>query len=230
MDIRTHLEDYVMHAKNDIQIRNQLIIDYKPFIIKTISDKQSHLLPNHYEDLVSVGMSAFEEAIKDYDSDKGTFISFAKRIISLRGIDYYRKIKRIEKKEIPLDGTDDKTQWYQDKSALDEYEQNQINNERIEEIERYKIVLKEWGITLSDLVDHSPKNDSLKKQYMDLAKKIISNDLIMKNLLEVKRLPINFLLKNSSVNRRKIERGRIYIIAIVLIMHGDFSTLKNYLS
>jgi len=78
----------------DKLLKDRFISDYKPFIIKSVSQ----ILNNRYIDIenseeYSVGLIAFNEAIEKYDKDKKC--SFKKIFIP----GYAAKVNRLPKKE-----------------------------------------------------------------------------------------------------------------------------------
>ena len=72
-------------------------------------------------------------------------------------------------------------------------------------------------------------NDSfLKTSYTPkkIAEKIASDDYLFNELCKTKRLPIKQLEKLFPIHRKKIERGRIYIIALVIAIKIKLSFLQ----
>ncbi len=91
MFFRRSLEERVEKAKKNKEELNKLIEIYKPFIASTMQKKTGRFLQYGYDDELTIGMMAFKEAIDSYDKNKGKFLNFAKMVINLRCIDYYRK-------------------------------------------------------------------------------------------------------------------------------------------
>ena len=82
----------------DERLREQFIVDYRPFVIKTISRFCGKFIELENADEYSVGLIAFNEAINGYDPVKGSgFISFAGQVIRRRLIDHSRKNKNHDK-------------------------------------------------------------------------------------------------------------------------------------
>lgn len=228
MIFKKSLEERVIIAKNDDREMENLIEEFKPFIASVAQNKVGRFLRYGHDDELTVGMMAFKEAIDSFDNEKGKFLSFARQVISLRMIDYYRKNK--EKNNIiyiNMSEEEEKIDFGAVK-AIEKHSKENENEERKLEILQYKKELKEWGITFENLVEVSPKQERLRKIYKDIAYHIASNQELMSGLLKTKRLPIKEIEKKLKVHRKKIERGRIYIIALLIVIIGDYEYIKEY--
>ncbi|KPU27605.1 RNA polymerase sigma factor SigI [Caloranaerobacter sp. TR13] len=231
MLFRKSLEDRVEKAKKDAEELNNLIKEYKPFIASTIQKKTGKFLKYGYDDELTIGMMAFKEAIESYDRSKGKFLSFAKMVISLRIIDYYRKKEKDKKvilfNEIESNEENSNINYSLDKSitVFRDREENEI---RKIEIQEYKKELNDWGIDFYDLVKESPKQDKVRKLYKEIAKKIVEDTTVLQSLLSTRRLPIKEIQKIMPIHRKKLERGRKYIIAMVIVLIGDYQYIREY--
>ncbi|MNN33555.1 RNA polymerase sigma factor SigI [compost metagenome] len=175
---------------------------------------------------------AFSEAIQSYKVDRGDFLSFAQRLIKLRLIDNYRKQNR--QKEAKFSGLEEledeiKVQ-YIDKVSLENYKQEGIDYLRKLEIEQFSKELVEYDISFDDLIKVSPKWKSTKVLYNTLIKESIKNTLVMKSFTRNKTLNIKELEKVTNIPRKKIERARRYIVAVLIILVGDYEYLRDYIS
>jgi RNA polymerase sigma factor len=232
MFFRKSLEDRVIKAKKDEDELNRLIEEYKPFIASTVQKKTGRFLRYGYDDELSIGMLAFKEAIDCYDKSKGKFLSFAKQVISLRVIDYYRKHSKVNNEVYisEINHEDDSNVCEIGiKKAITKYQDKEENEIRKLEIIQYKKELSEWGIDFSSLVSASPKQQNVRELYKKVAKIIVENEYILEILISKKRLPIKEIQKIISVHRKKLERGRIYIIALVIVLIGDYEYIKEYI-
>ena len=91
------------------------------------------------------------------------------------------------------------------------------------EVIDYSALLSRWGIGLTELASASPKNEDLKNDYQKIARMIAGDEILLNGLMEKKRLPIKEIEKEVQIHRKKVERGRIYIIAMVLAIVSGFS-------
>ncbi|RKD34674.1 RNA polymerase sigma-I factor [Thermohalobacter berrensis] len=229
---KENLEERVERAKKDSDELNKLIKEYRPFIISTVQKKVGRYVKSSQDDEISIGMIAFKEAIDSFDSNKGKFLSFAKQVINLRLIDYYRKEKNKER-EVYLDTSeednDNKIYEIGTNKAIEIHRLKEENEIRKFEIIEYGKELKKWGIDFNDLVKVSPKSKRLRELYKEISKIIVGNKELLDDLIRTKRLPIKKIQKFKKVHRKKIERGRIYIIALVLIFIGEYEYIKSYI-
>lgn len=226
------IEDRVVIAKNNEEELNKIIEEYKPFIASVVNKKVGRYVKYGHDDELSIGLLAFKEAIDSYDRKKGKFIPFAKQVISIRLIDYYRKTKK-EKNIIYLNIDDElensEISNIEKEKAILNYEKNEENEIRKLEIIEYSKELKNWNIDFNDLVKASPKQKKLREIYKEVSKVIVNNAEILKELLSKKRLPINKIVQIYDIHRKKLERGRIYIIALVIAQIGDYELIKEYI-
>jgi len=220
---RQSLEDRVINVRNDNDKTGRLISEFKPFIASVAQKRVGRFLEYGVDDELSVGLIAFKEAMDSYDKNKGKFLSFAKLVISMRLIDYYRKQKR--ETTLSLDDEQSTTDAI-DVKSMDSYRIDEENEKRVLEIIEYRAELEKWGISLEDLAKVSPRKESLREHYKKIARVIVENSDILNILLRTKRLPVKEIEEIIPIHRKKLERGRIYIIAVVLALVSNFSYLN----
>lgn len=219
--------------KGDLELRNQLISQYKPFIAKTVSTVCKRYI-DEQDDEFSIGLIAFNEAIEKYSTDKGSsLLAFAELIIKRKVIDYIRKeVKMGRMVHFDLnEGEED--EFLQSKIeadlSLEEYNRFIEQEHRKEEIMYYQKVLKEFGLSFEELVEQSPKHMDARQNAIQVAKVLIEEESLKKILFQKKRLPVKQLEKKVDVSRKTIERNRKYIIAMAIILAGDYVYLKEYI-
>ena len=83
-------------ASKDQHAMEEFILQHELFILKCASST-THSFVTKSDDEWSISLSAFTQAIEDYDSSKGSFYSFAKLVIKRRLIDYIRSQSRHNK-------------------------------------------------------------------------------------------------------------------------------------
>jgi len=81
------LADRVLIAKSSDGEMNDLLREYRPFILSAVLTNS----PKAEEDYVQAGMLAFAQAVRTFEPGKGSFLSFAKLLISRRVIDCIRQ-------------------------------------------------------------------------------------------------------------------------------------------
>lgn len=227
------LEQLVDEAKEDLEMRNQLIAQYSPFMIK-VASKVCKQYIDRSRDEYSIALEAFNEAIETYDETQGRhFLSFAEMVIRRRVIDYIRKESR-QTRDIFLEqeGKDDEEQvesLAQINASIAQYHEAQERERRREEIKEYQLLLKTFDITFDELANCCPKHMDARENAKQIACILATRSELADYLLEKKQLPLKKLLKFVQCSRKTIERNRKYIIALALIHIGQFDSLRSYL-
>jgi RNA polymerase sigma factor len=226
------LEDAIKRIKaGDNDLKEKLLIDYKPFIIKSISKVTKRYVDEKNSDELSIGYMAFNEAIDCYNTNKGCgFLSFCDSVIQRRVIDYVRKNSK-HAKTYPLshfEGEDGEAfeEKYLSIAADTQYE----HVETKEEIMAFEEKLGAYGITLEELVVCCPKHKDSKLLSIDIARVIADRDDLFEKLDRKKCVPMSDLMKLVNVNPKTVERNRKFIIAVVLILRSDIEILKGYIN
>ncbi|MED4299928.1 RNA polymerase sigma factor SigI [Geobacillus stearothermophilus] len=214
-------------------LRNELIQQYKPFIAKTVSGVCKRFIREE-DDEASIGLIAFNEAIEKYAPHKGgSFLSFAELLIKRRLIDYIRKEARTRDAvwytEDREDGEQTAQAYLDAKLSVDEFYKQIEQEQRREEIIHYQQVLKQFGIHFHDLVEQSPKHKDARLNAIRVAQLLVEKEELLGLLFQKKQLPIKQLETMASVSRKTIERNRKYIIAVAVILAGDYIYLKDYI-
>lgn len=227
------LEEKVIHIqKGDHTLQNELIEAYKPFIAKSVSSVCKRYI-HEADDEFSIGLIAFDEAIQKYNSDKGSsMLSFADVIIKRRVIDYIRTQSKHKNLSFEIDEVmeEDNTQsLIEAKVSIDAYQKEKDTEKRRNEIIHFSHVLKDYEMSFEDLVKQSPKHADARLNAMRVASTLVSDASLQQFLIEKKKLPIKQLEETVQVSRKTIERNRKYIIAIALILLGDYVYLRDYI-
>ena len=208
------LEQEVLKAKNNKNSLNNLISDYRPFIQKAVYDTCQRYVEWGRDEELSVGLLAFEEAIRRYEPQKGSFLPLARTTIKSRVIDYLRKENKHQ--HIDLD-------------VVKEDIVVESINPLAEEIRDLQLYLSKYDISFQDLPDISPVKKELREDLKYVAKVIAKDSNLMKTIIEKKQLPVKAIAKESGVSHKKLERNRIYIITMALIWYLDLPLIQGYL-
>lgn len=217
--------------ENEVET-SRFIEEYKPFIASCTEKVTGRFMRYGLDDELSIALIAFQEAIKAYDKSKGSFLSFARRVISLRLIDYYRKEKK-NSNLVPLTTYDNENEGEIDLSlqqSLDMYNESEANEYRRLEIKELSEELLKWGITFSSIAEASPKHKNTRKLYFLVIKFLLSRDDLIRYIKAKKQLPLAEIEKYLRIPRKKVERGRKYIIVVLIILTGDYYYIKDYVS
>jgi RNA polymerase sigma factor len=230
--VSSKLQEEVLEVKKGSMDINIFIEKYQPFIFSTIKELKGRYI-DESDELSTVGMLAFKEAVDSFDPAKGNFYSFAKKVIKLRLIDHYRKNKKRKEKVIPIfEDTEykNKLSKIEQDQAFDQYLIEEETKLRREEIKEYVLELKEYDINLKELEKLSPRKKKLKEMYYNSADYIVEDEDLYKNFIESHRLPAKELSENLKINRKQLDRGRKYIISLVILKKGNYEMLAEYIN
>ncbi len=228
------IEITIAKIKNgDTHLKDGLINDYKPFILKVISTVTGKFVDIKNSDELSIGLMAFNEAIDSYNADKNVgFLRFAETVIKRRIVDYMRKDYK-NSKVYPFTYF----QTNDDNEDIDIIENKYMaveagtffdNVELKEEIALFRAKLKDFGISLIDLVGNAPKHTDSKKLAISIARVLSENKTLSDALITKKTIPMCQLMKIVQVNRKTVERNRKFIIAVYLILNSRLEVLQEY--
>lgn len=214
--------------KGDRELKECFLNDYKPFIAKVVSQiTGKYIYPEESEEF-SIALIAFNEAIDNFnEKTNGNFLSFSKQNIKWKLINHYKKHIK-DKNVYPFTYFDNENNKDFEERYL-KIDSNQVYEsiERKEQIAHLTKKLNDFGITFEDLLTSGPKHKDSKDLLIGIANEIFSRKEIYNKLLAQKSIPVNDLLKVTSVSRRTIERNRKFIIAACLIFNEDFDFLRN---
>lgn len=219
-------------AKNgDELVREEFIENHKPFIVKISSNVCKHYLTWGHDGELSIALVAFNEAIDKYEPNDGaSFYGFAKTVITRRLIDYFRKESKHQLLLLtPAESDNDALYDYDAEASLGMYKKEKQNYDFAETVKGYVLVLTEYGITLEDLVQVSPKHRDSKATLYRVAQELCARSNLLQYLIKNKCLPLKELEFITGIKRKVLERGRKYLIATVLILSvPEFKSLKSF--
>ncbi len=234
--------DNINRAKTDPEYRNIFIEENEKFILACAYKAVGRFVTKS-DDVWSIALIAFNEAIDAYDEDKGSFASFSSLIIRRRVIDHLRVEGRYDK-EIAFDMSDMDTQDEDDpgSKALERQVKTKVSQMSREvpsdassaitvkdEIEALKAVLDGFSFSFFDLTECSPKAAKTKKACGEAVRCLLGNKELYSKMLSSKMLPIAEIEKNTALPRKILERHRKYIITAGIILGGDYPLLSEYM-
>lgn len=213
-------------------LEEELINEYKPFIIKVVSKTTGKYFDMENSEEFSIGLIAFNEAIECYNERKNpNFLSFAEMVIKRRVIDYIRSNCK-NNKVYPFTYFDsdvnENRNSFEEKYLKVDASFQLDNIETKEEIALFTKKLSEFGIRLEDLVKSAPKHMDSKRLAIKIARVLAENKELFDKLVKKKNIPMVDLMKQVNVNPKTIERNRKFIIAVCLILNGNLDVLQGY--
>ncbi len=234
------LQQLVRQAQQgDREARERLIATYRPFIMRAASSVSGRFVRAGQDDEASVAMMAFDEAITSYRQQGGrSFFSFAEMVIRRRLIDYFRR-ESSRRQEVPLsslalegedgEASDDPLLQVEAREAHRQFEDEVLARERREEIQRLAHQLRSLGIAFQDLVDRTPRHRDARERALAVARLLADKPELCEQVVRRGNLPLKELETVAGVSRKTLERQRKYIIALALILSGNYPHLREYL-
>ena len=232
-------DQLIVAAKaGDDDARNELIRAYTPFVLKVASRVCGRYLHPGQDEEISIGLLAFNEAIDRFDARRGNnFIAFAETVIKRRLIDHFRK-QTATRVAVPFSDleTEDEdghpVNQVDIQAALDRHALAEEAWERRQEILRLQQELAQFGIRFSDLVESCPKHKDARDRAIQVARRLATVPAYREALLKNRTLPLRELAADPLVqaSRKTLERQRKYIVAVALILMGDYVYLQEYVA
>lgn len=226
-----NLNEIICRVKaGDNDLREQVINDYKHFVISCISKSMNKYIDVENSEEFSIGLIAFNSAIDDYNEAKNAnFLNFAELVINRRLINYMNK-ERKNQNTYPFSYFEDRNDSVLEKSIekkstlihFDSYEAR-------EEIAIYIDKLNKFGISLDELIKKTPKHKDSRKMLINIAKTIADNDILYEKLNRKMCIPMKDLIQYTSVNPKTIEKNRKYIVATCIAFNSDLDIIKGFL-
>ncbi|MBE0465789.1 MAG: sigma-70 family RNA polymerase sigma factor [Candidatus Desulforudis sp.] len=205
--------------KGDPEARETLIETHRAFIAKCVLQNVPPRADITATDEYSVALLGFNEAVDRYDPGRGaSFHSFARQVIRRRLVDHYRASQRYAS-EVPHDVLPEVAAADGPGFPVEEVR---------EEIERLTVGLAGFGISFDDLVRETPKHRDSRRIAVDIARRILADPGMRANLEKKKKLPFTTLLRQLVFNPKTVQRHRKYIIAMYLVLGGDFPLLRDW--
>lgn len=222
------LEDRIFRCRGDLNERNRVISEFKPFIMNVASREIGGFV-DPYTDESSVAMIAFNEAIDRYEDGRGSgFLRIAEITIKSRIIDYLRKESKFQKKhDFSFNSggeNDDKPEFELADSNVD-IEEEVTSKEAIFD---FKEMLGTFGLELENLPEFTPKHKDARINAVKIAKVIADSRELRERVMITKRIPISLVMKQIEVSRKVIENHREYILSVFLIFVNGNETMKLY--
>jgi len=227
-------EDLLALAKRGApEAREKLIQNYTPFILAIAAKVSGRYIRLGEDDEGSIGLLAFNEAIDAYNDAKGnSFLKFCELVIKRRLLDFYRHEQK-RQQEIPatfLGGEEDEAEG----QILDRFQENLVaageeELERREEILALKARLAEYGVSFREVARSCPRHRDARLRAIKVAKEIARTPAWLSALAEQKSLPLSEIARKVGVSRKTLERQRKYILAVLIVLCGDFPRLREYL-
>jgi len=219
-------------ATGDAEAREQLLKSYLPFVERVASSTCGRAVART-DDEFQIAFVALNEAIDAYRTDRGAFISFAETVMRRRLIDSFRVNSRL--RELPFTSFEEEDDegnlqnTVEANSALEAFARDQEASARAEEIARYAVELGGYGLRFQDLVEVSPKHVDARRNAIEAARTVANDPELRTLFLKSRSLPLKQLEARVQVSRKTLERQRSYIVAVIVLLLGDYALLHSFI-
>ena len=215
----------------DQKLQNRLLKAYQPFIVKTVSEVCKKYISSTSDDEFSIGLWAFNEAMNDFSPERGrSFLAFARLVIKRKTIDYIRK----ESKQLLPVYLEDAYNEQMDnvievEIASKIYSLKTDQWHQREEIKALIHQLNDYQISFNELINNAPKHRDARNSAIKVALVLHQSETMREYVKVKKQIPITNLLHYVTVSKKTLERNRKFILALFVILDGDYIYLKEYL-
>ena len=226
-------EGAVLGAPADEEELERLVRENEHFILRTASTVSRRYVTKE-DDEWSIALQAFAQAVRDYDSEKGSLQGFAEVVIRRRLTDHFRR-NRARSAELSVDPTifdadpSDEEEGLELRLAVAKKTARTEEYSLREEIEAANQEFSRFGFSFFDLASCAPTAGRTRESCATAVNTRLDTPLLRENLLRTGLLPMKALEERSGVSRKLLDRHRKYIIAAAIILAGDYPGLAEYM-
>lgn len=221
-----------MNAQNGDEFsREKLIKKHRNFIAKVSSVTCGRYLTWENDEELSIALIAFNESIDAFDTEESIkFTSFAQTVIKRRLIDYFRSQGKYRNEILSSSSKEtDELESGINAQSISNYDDSITQENLALLIDEYKTQLAEYSIDIHDLPKVSPKHRDTRESLMKTAQTLVKNQEMVNYLRKYGQLPVKQLCQETGLSRKVLERGRKYIISLVVILiEPSLSPLKKF--
>ncbi len=218
----------------DERAREELLRRYAPFAMRVASEVCGRYVELGRDDEASVALLALHEAISSFRREKSSsFLSFARLVVRRRMADFYRRECRPETPLSSLlpEGEEGDPPLFEIRDAGEGHRLVEEALDRLEEIRRFRAALEKLGLRLEELPSLAPRHRDARENCLQVARRIAARPELVRQVRERGTLPLSLLEEEGGLplGRKSVERQRKYILALVVVLSGDFPLLRSYL-
>lgn len=212
-----------------LENRSDFIEANKGFVYSTTSKLCKRHLSWENDEELSISLVAFNIACDKYDKTKGNFYGFSKVIIKNALIDYFRKNKASP--NLIFENNESNVDYIDGKNSINNFEVQIENEFRVDEIKLFSEELLKYKIDFNSLINLSPSHKDTRNNLLNVAFLCASEESILNHLKIKRKLPYKEIIILTASNKKFIEKWRIYIISLILILaNTEYVYLKSYLN
>lgn len=221
------LTQRIARAKRDDAELERMVADYLPFIKKEVGKTGAQAL--EYDDRISLGMLVFMGCVRQYEEQRGAFLSYASTCIRNRLVDEVRKQDKAGTVSFTLDEEAESGATLDARVSLAAYDKKQEQLGLQEEIGLLSDQLAAYGISFGDLARICPRQKRSRALCADLARQVLDEEEMRAGFQQSGRLPQRELARKAGVSEKTVEKYRRYIVALLVIYQGDYPGIGAYI-
>jgi RNA polymerase sigma factor len=226
------IDKRAVEAAGNPDALDRFLLEHETYILKCASRTAKRYI-NKSDDEWAIAIEAFYQAVQQYSYKKGSFLGFARMMISRRLIDYFRAQSRF-RAEIPVSPAvlsgeleDEEEEAAPVKLAVPTEDARE--NTLKDEIEAANAQFAAYGFSFYDLIECSPKAKKTREACRAAVDYMVSSPILCCEMQRLKELPLKMIEKNAKIPRKILERHRKYIIAASELSVGDYPGLSEYI-
>lgn len=214
-------------AKEDSRELEKLVADYLPFIKREVGKAAAPKL--EYDDKVSLGMLVFVNCVRQYDPKRGAFLSYTSVCIRNRLIDEARRLGGGGTVFLSTDDEENAGASPEDRASLAAYDRQREQRGLQEEISLLAGQLEAHGLSFGQLASICPRQKRSRALCAALARQVLGEGELLAAFRERGQLPRAELARRAGVSEKTVEKYRKYIVALLLILQGDYPGIGAYI-
>jgi RNA polymerase sigma factor len=223
------LSGRIAGAKASREVMGRLVKDYMPFIKKCAAAVFS--AKELREEYAPEAMLGFLQSVRTYREESGAFIPYVQKVIRNRLLNASLKEAR-RKKVFLLKKADNRGEEYPSpeiEAAQRNYELTVEQENLRAEIAEINAEFSDWDFGVSDLAEHRPKQDRSRLSCQKIAQTVCADAELAAEMKKNRKLPIKKITALTGCSEKLLEKYRRYIIALILIMDGDYPYIRSFL-
>lgn len=226
-----NINEDAIRASKDSEFFEEFLQNNRKLILKSVYYHTKKYI-SESDDEWSIAIIAFSDSVKTYNMEKGSFYTYMNKVIGNRLIDHYRRESKFSS-ELSVDPYIFQSNPNGEDITNIEYEVNKTLISKVPKDIKYEInsvndIFLSFNFTFLSLAKCSPKSAKTRLICKKTINYILNEPVILNQLFSTKLLPLKFISKNLKVPRKTLENHRKYIIAGIIILHGDYPLLSEY--
>lgn len=210
----------VIAARGNARETERIIEEYLPFIRKQAASVQG--APQ--DDSGTLALLGFVQAMQKYEPGKGAFLAYAQLVIRSRLLD---EIRKAPPAHLPLEAEDGPSPI--DEASIARYDADEERRELAAEIAEANAALEAYGISFALLGKIGPRQQRSRALCLRVARHIACDDALCGDFNRTGRLPQAAAALALGISPKTIEKHRRYIVALLVLLAGDFPHIHCFL-